>query len=138
MKNAITSYLICITRVRFAFLAPHVNSLVALFLAILIAGLPGCSTVTGQKMGALKLTEETNTANPDENVDNAITARVKEAIHRELSLKDEGIGVETHEGMVRLTGAVSSILIMKRAIEVARSVEGVKEVKDEMQFRWQY
>ncbi len=89
-------------------------------------------------MRALKLTEETNTANPDENVDNAITARVKEAIHGELSLKDEGIGVETHEGMVRLTGAVSSILIMKRAVEVARSVEGVKEVKDEMQFRWQY
>jgi osmotically-inducible protein OsmY len=37
-----------------------------------------------------------------------------------------------------LTGAVSSILVMKKAIEVASGVQGVKEVKDEMQFRWQY
>lgn len=138
MKNAIRSYFTCVTRARPAFLTQHVNSLVVLFLAILIARLSGCSTITGQETGAHKFTEETNTARTDENVDNAITARVKEAIYGEPSLKDEGIGVETHHGTVRLTGAVGSILIMEKAIEVARSVEGVKGVKDEMQFRWQY
>ena len=64
--------------------------------------------------------------------------RVKEAIYRDPSLKDEGIGVETHLGTVRLTGAVSSILVMEKAIEVVRGVKGVREVQDGMQFRWQY
>lgn len=114
------------------------NSLIALFFAILMAGLPSCSTITVQEMGTHKLIGETNTGDTDENVDSAITARVKEAIYREPSLKDEGIGVETHQGTVRLKGAVSSILVMEKAIEIARGVEGVKDVKDEMQFKWQY
>jgi osmotically-inducible protein OsmY len=114
------------------------NNLVVLFFAILMAGLSSCSTIPGQEMGAREPIRETNTVDTNENVDNAITARVKEAIYRESSLKDEGIGVETHQRTVRLRGAVSSILVMKKAIEVAREVEGVKDVKDEMQFRWQY
>ncbi len=81
------------------------NSLVLLFFAILIAGLPSCSTITGQETGARTLTEETNTADTDENGDSAITARVKEAIYSEPSLKDEEIGVETDQGTVRLTAS---------------------------------
>lgn len=114
------------------------NGLVLLFFAILIAALPGCSMVTAQETGAREPIGETNTADTGDNIDNATTARVKEAIYSEPSLKDEEISVETHQGTVRLTGAVSSILIMEKAIEVARGVEGVKDVKDEMQFRWQY
>ena len=114
------------------------NSLFLLFFAILIVGLPSCSTITGQEIGAPKRTGETKTGDTDENVDSAITARVKEAIYREPSLNDEGIGVETHLGTVRLTGAVSSILVMEKAIEVVRGVKGVREVQDGMQFRWQY
>ncbi|ODT63942.1 MAG: transporter [Nitrosomonadales bacterium SCN 54-20] len=89
-------------------------------------------------MGARKPTGGMNTTDTDDNIDRAITARVKEAIYNEPSLKGEEIGIETCQGTVRLTGAVSSILIMEKAIEVARGVDGVKEVKDEMQFRWQY
>lgn len=114
------------------------NSLVLFFFAILMAVLPGCSTIIGQEMSAGEPSGEMNTADTDENVDSAITAKVKMAISREPSLKDEGIGVETHRGTVRLTGAVSSVLVMEKAIEVAQGVEGVKHVKDEMQFRWQY
>ena len=114
------------------------NSLVMLFFAILIVELPSCSTIIGQETGGQKLAEETKTGDMDENVDSAITAKVKEAIYREPLLKDEEISVETHRGTVRLTGAVSSILVMKKAIEVASGVRGVREVKDEMQFRWQY
>ena len=114
------------------------NRLVVFFFAILMIGLPGCSTITGQEIGTGEPIGETNTVDTDENVDSAITARVKVAIHGEPSLKDEGISVETHQGTVRLTGSVSSILVMEKAIEVARGVEGVKDVKDEMQFRWQY
>jgi osmotically-inducible protein OsmY len=114
------------------------NNLVVLFFAILMAGLSSCSTITGQEMSAREPIRETNTADTDENVDNAITVRVIEAIYKESSLKDEGIGVETHQRTVRLRGAVSSILVMEKAVEVARGVEGVRGVKDEMQFRWQY
>jgi osmotically-inducible protein OsmY len=114
------------------------NSLVLFFFAILMAVLPGCSTIIGQEMGAGEPSGETNMADTNENVDSAITAKVKMAIYREPSLKDEGIGVETNRGTVRLTGAVSSVLVMEKAIEVAQGVEGVKHVKDEMQFRWQY
>ena len=113
------------------------NSLFLLFFGILIVGLPSCSTITGREIDAPKLTEETKTAATSEN-DSAITAKVKEAMYREPSLKDEGIGVETHRGTVRLTGAVSSILVMEKAIEVVRGVKGVREVQDGMQFRWQY
>ncbi|WP_254773440.1 BON domain-containing protein [Nitrosospira sp. Nsp13] len=122
----------------FASLLNMFNSLIALFFAILMAGLPSCSTITEQEMGAHKLIREINTTDTDKNVDGAITARVKEAIYREPSLRDEGIGVETHQGTVRLKGAVSSILVMKKAIEIARGVKGVKNVRDEMQFKWQY
>lgn len=92
---------------------------------------------TAQEMGTRK-PGGMNTTERDDNIDSAITARVKEAIYNEPSLKGEEIGIETCQGTVRLTGAVSSILIMEKAIEVARGVDGVKEVKDEMQFRWQY
>jgi osmotically-inducible protein OsmY len=114
------------------------HSLVLLFVAVLIAGLPACSMVTAQETVQREPVGETNAADTGANIDSAISARVKEAISREPSLKDEEIGVETRKGTVRLTGAVSSILIMEKAIEVASGVEGVKDVKDEMQFRWQY
>ena len=81
--------------------------------------------------------KETNRTDRDERGDSAITARVKAAISREPSLKEEEIGVETTQGNVRLTGSVSSILVMEKAVEVARGVKGVRTVKDEMQFRWQ-
>ena len=114
------------------------NRLVLLFFAVLIVGLSACSMVTAQETGPRERMGETNTADTCDNIDSAISARVKEAISREPSLRDEEIGVETRKGTVRLTGAVSSILIMEKAIEVASGVEGVKDVKDEMQFRWQY
>lgn len=106
------------------------------FSAILLAALMGCAS-------ASKPVLKQQTGNAGESIlphedDKAITARVKEAILREPSLQPESIGVETVEGVVRLTGAVSSIIVMEKAVEVAGKVPGVKAVKDEMQFRWQY
>lgn len=115
-----------------------INNLAVLFFAFLLVWLPGCSALSGQESAMREPAREKSVPDSDENVDSAITARVKAAISGEPSLKDEEIGVETSQGTVRLTGPVSSILIMKKAIEVARAVKGVREVKDEMQFRWQY
>lgn len=113
-------------------------SSLVLFFAFLVVWLPGCSSMSGQESGMRETAGQTSVRDSDENADSAITARVKAAIFEEPLLKNEEIGIETSQGTVRLTGAVSSILIMEKAIEVARTVKGVRELKDEMQFKWQY
>ncbi|MBN9132193.1 MAG: BON domain-containing protein [Nitrosospira multiformis] len=96
--------------------------------------------MAAQETGVRELSGEMSRRDTDDNesADSAITARVKTAISAEPSLRDEEIGIETSQGNVRLTGRVSSILVMEKAIEVAREVKGVRAVKDEMQFKWQY
>lgn len=114
------------------------NSAIMVFFAILLVGFSGCSVMVSPEMGMPEPTGKKNTADTDTSIDGATTAKVKAAIHEEPLLAGEEIGVETRQGTVRLKGAVSSILVMEKAIEVARGVKGVREVKDEMQFRWQY
>jgi osmotically-inducible protein OsmY len=120
------------------FLNP-LNNLIIFFLAALLVWLPACSVMAVEQLEGRDFSgeKETNRTDRNERGDSAITARVKAAISREPLLKDEQIGVETSGGHVRLTGSVSSILVMEKAVEVARGVKGVRTVKDEMQFRWQ-
>lgn len=61
--------------------------------------------------------------------DVAVTSRVKAAIAGEGPLSYLSISVETFRGIVLLSGFVDSEHQRKRAIEVARNVSGVKEVK---------
>jgi osmotically-inducible protein OsmY len=61
--------------------------------------------------------------------DGAITAEVKAAIFNEPTLQSEQIHVDTFEGVVYLSGFVSSSAAEDTAIAVARSVSGVKSVK---------
>ena len=64
--------------------------------------------------------------------DTAITASVKAAIFNDPALKSAEINVETFKGVVQLTGFVSSRFEINRAVEVARSVKGVRTVKHSM------
>jgi osmotically-inducible protein OsmY len=74
-----------------------------------------------------------------ESVDDAvITARVKEAIFSEPSLRTEKISVEASKGTVQLSGFVSTIFAMAKAIEIARNIKGVTAVKDEMRLMGQH
>jgi osmotically-inducible protein OsmY len=115
-------------------------SLIMFFLAVLLVWLHACHVIAAQETGVRELSGEMSRLDTDDNesADSAITAWVKAAISEEPSLRDEEIGVETRQGNVRLTGRVSSILVMEKAVEVAREVKGVRAVKDEMQFKWQY
>jgi osmotically-inducible protein OsmY len=63
---------------------------------------------------------------------------VKAAIFEKPSLKSEEIGVESIQGTVRLTGFVSSIIVMEKAIEIAHGVKDVRAVKDEMRLKGQH
>lgn len=64
--------------------------------------------------------------------DSVITGKVKKAVFEEPSLKSAEINVETNKGMVQLTGFVRSRADINKAVEVARKVEGVKSVKNDM------
>lgn len=64
--------------------------------------------------------------------DTVITTKVKAAILAEPSLKSSEINVETFKGIVQLSGFVKSPTDINKAVEVARKVEGVKSVKNDM------
>jgi len=67
--------------------------------------------------------------------DSVITTKVKAAIFNEPSLKSIEINVETFKGVVQLSGFVSSRANIDRALEVARGVEGVTSVRNDMRVK---
>ena len=64
--------------------------------------------------------------------DTVVTSRVKAAIFKEPNLKTLQINVETYQGIVQLSGFVDTMDSARRAGEVAKNVEGVKEVKNDL------
>jgi osmotically-inducible protein OsmY len=67
--------------------------------------------------------------------DTAITSKVKAAIFNEPSLKSAEINVETFKGAVQLSGFVCSQAAESNAVEVARTVGGVKPFKNDMRLK---
>ena len=67
--------------------------------------------------------------------DTVITTKVKAAIFNEPSLKSAEINVETFKGVVQLSGFVTSQAAENKAVEVARTVGGVKSVKNDMRLK---
>lgn len=62
--------------------------------------------------------------------DSALTAKVKTALLRERGLKSMDVNVETYNGRVLLSGWVANEEQRKMALNVARHVDGVVEVRD--------
>jgi hyperosmotically inducible protein len=90
------------------------------FLAVTLATITGCAATPSME-------------STGEYVDDAvITAKVKAAVLDQPTLKSFDIHVETFKGRVRLRGVAASQLAIDKAVEVARSVNGVKSVKNEM------
>jgi osmotically-inducible protein OsmY len=75
----------------------------------------GCATTGGDAFG-----------------DTGITTRVKTAIFKEPELKVMAIHVATEDRVVTLSGAVKTRAERAKAIQVARNVEGVKSVKNDL------
>lgn len=67
--------------------------------------------------------------------DIVITTKVKAAIFNESSLKSAEINVETFKGVVQLSGFVHDAEDKRKAVEIARSVKGVKSVKEDMRLK---
>ena len=86
----------------------------------LLTALPGC-TETQMKESTGQFVD-----------DSVITTKVKTAIFNDVTLKTLQITVETYKGMVQLSGFVDSAASAAKAGEVARSVEGVKGVQNNL------
>lgn len=69
--------------------------------------------------------------------DTAITAKVQTAILQEPSLTSAEINVETFKGVVQLSGFVGSRAEINTAVQVARKVQGVKSVRNDMHVKGQ-
>lgn len=67
--------------------------------------------------------------------DTMITARVKTALIGDPRTKAMQIEVSTNDGLVQLGGFVDNSTSKAAAAELARSVEGVKDVKNELEIR---
>jgi osmotically-inducible protein OsmY len=67
--------------------------------------------------------------------DTVITTKVKAAIFNEPTLKSAEINVETFKGAVQLSGFVSDPASIVKALEVARGVNGVTSVKNDMRVK---
>jgi len=67
--------------------------------------------------------------------DTWITTKVKAQIFNEPTLNVTDINVETRKNVVQLSGFVDSTATMNKAVEIARSVEGVSSVKNDMRLK---
>ena len=96
------------------------RSVSAVFLALTLVTIFGCAA-TGTRESTGEYVD-----------DAAITAKVKAAILDQPNLKSFDIHVATFNGTVYLWGIVASKSTIDEAIRVARSVAGVKSVRNDM------
>ncbi|MDD5286519.1 MAG: BON domain-containing protein [Desulfuromonadaceae bacterium] len=64
--------------------------------------------------------------------DSVITSKVKAAIFNEATLKTMQINVKTYQGVVQLSGFVNSAQSVAKAGEVARKIENVVRVENDL------
>ena len=95
----------------------------ALFLAITMVSFVGCASTSKQESTGQYMD------------DSLITTKVKAAIFNEPDLKSAEINVETFKGVVQLSGFVSSQAAVNKAVQVTRTVAGVKSVKNDMRIK---
>lgn len=95
----------------------------ALIGALLLTGVTGCASTAHQESTGQYID------------DTVITTGVKAAILNEPTLKVAEINVETYKGAVQLSGFVRSEDNVVTAMRVARGVNGVKSVKNDMRLK---
>jgi len=94
-----------------------INLIMCLVLAVALAACAGDSTSrsTGQVID-----------------DNAIAAKVKTALIADPDVKGMQINVDVSKGVVLLNGFADNAANAQKAVRIARNVEGVKEVRNNL------
>lgn len=82
------------------------------------------------KMAAATKDATAKTANATE--DAAVTTKVKAALFAEPGLKTLQINVDTQDAIVTLQGTVDSDTLRQRAVQIASSTNGVRQVVDKL------
>lgn len=95
----------------------------AFLVSLLLATLLGCGSTS------------TRSSTGEYIDDSVITTKVKAAILEDKELKVTEVNVETFKGVVQLSGFVSSQSDINKAASLARSVSGVKSVKNDMRVK---
>lgn len=90
----------------------------SLVLAFVLAGCATHNTSIGTKME-----------------DTAITAKVKAALFADPDVKGQQVAVDTVDGVVQLSGFVSSSAMAARAVDIARRTDGVRRVENKVSVR---
>jgi hyperosmotically inducible protein len=67
--------------------------------------------------------------------DSMLTASVESKLMADSATKGYQINVGTQKGVVQLTGFVDSATMKAKAGEIARSVDGVKQVRNDLEIR---
>lgn len=93
------------------------------FASLLFASMVGCNSAPKKETAAEYID------------DSYLTTKVKAAILRDPTLKSSEINVETYKGAVQLSGFVNSRSDINRAVEVTRTIRGVKAVRNDMQVK---
>lgn len=102
----------------------HLRTTTALLAALMLGGtIAGCATGAKQESVGQYIDDAT------------VTAGVKAAILKDPTLKATEINVETYQGIVQLSGFVSSAENVATASAVARTVKGVKSVKNDLRLK---
>ncbi len=91
-----------------------------LMLFIMIGALAACASTSGQS-GMGEYVDDT-----------VITTKVKSQLAADDFLKSFEISVETYKGIVQLSGFVDSQKAIDTAGKIAKTVEGVKSVKNNL------
>ncbi|MCB5190956.1 BON domain-containing protein [Methylobacillus arboreus] len=99
------------------------NSLYLVLIAAVVLTLAGCAA-TAKKEGTGGYID-----------DSVITTKAKAAIFNEPTLKSAEINVETFKGVVQLSGFVSSKESANKAVEVVKTIGGVKSVKNDIRLK---
>jgi hyperosmotically inducible protein len=103
--------------------------------AALAVGATGCATLKGNPSASAKPTTDTSDARrgPVTTVSDAtINAKVKAALAADEMVKAHNIDADTVRGVVTLNGNVKSGAEKAQAIRIARGIEGVVEVRDNL------
>jgi osmotically-inducible protein OsmY len=98
---------------------------------LLVAAIIGTSTIAMAGCTATRTQESAGEYTGDA----AITAKVKTAFVTDKTVRATDVNVETFRGTVQLSGFVDSRDQISRATEIARNVEGVKSVKNDLRVK---
>ncbi|HEU4600590.1 MAG TPA: BON domain-containing protein [Steroidobacteraceae bacterium] len=95
----------------------------AMLAALLGSAIAGCTSTPTQQSAGQAID------------DGVVTAKVKAKLVQDPVTKAHEINVETFKGTVQLSGFVESDEARTRAVELAKDVDGVKQVKDALEVR---